>query len=97
VSSSDPPRKDHSASISVVISVLTTLATIAAAWGALSERARIDTESITELKREVEALKAERAESARMSEQLKGIALDVSELKSDLKTVDAKVSAIRRR
>ena len=94
---SDRPRKDHTAALTVLISVLTTAVLVGAAWGALGERARIDNGTIAELKTKVEQLERERESAVRMDEQLKRIALDVSELKGDVKTLDAKLSTGKRR
>lgn len=82
---------------SFVISALTTLVVCAGAWSALSERARIDNEEIKTLRMKVEALERERETSARMDEQIKQIALNVTELRGDVKALDAKVSAGKRR
>ena len=88
----------NSAVGSLVISLVTTLVLVGAAWGALSERSRIDTKSIAELKGELAVTKAELASMksehanaltafARSDEQIKAMAEDVRELKQDVKVL----------
>lgn len=94
-------RKERSWLGPLVIGLLVELIVMGALWFSelRSHGQSIDNfaRQIGSLESRVTALESERTSTARMDEQIKQIAADVQEMKSDVKTLDAKVSAIRRR
>ncbi len=92
--------KDGHAMIGTGILLLVTWGGVAAGWGTLKQRVDTLTEQKVEQDREIDALKRERdtlkETVTRMDENVKQLVIVSNENKSELRTINATLSARRR-